>query len=109
MGRLNSQCIKPFTLSLIVLLLLPYTVASQAKNEPMPKKSFGITLESAAANLLTEIENKFHKSVREETYPDPEPSNWAEAKVDDNGVPLIRMNTTTLPSEAIIVHELFRP
>ena len=93
-------------LAVLLISLIPVS-ACQPKNSSTSKTPFGIVLQPAAANLLEHVENKFQKGLREGTYVDTGPSNWADAKVDDDGAPLIRLNTTTPPSEAIIVHELF--
>lgn len=68
---------------------------------------FGIKLRREAVKLLQEVERQYGKKVREEPNSNLDSITYACAAMDLDGTPVIKIRTGVIPTEAIIVHELF--
>ena len=68
---------------------------------------FGVKLRPEAVKLLEEVERKYGKRVREESNSNLDTITYAYAAMDMDGTPVIKIRAGVIPTEAIIVHELF--
>jgi len=66
---------------------------------------FRLQLSTQASKLLSETEEKYGKSVREEEVKDLD--GFGQSEIDKDGTPVIRINPSKGRTESTIVHELF--
>lgn len=99
------------TLTIFVFLLtaVNFSTEAYAANEgdkmPIKKIVFNIQLSAEAAELISDVEKGYGKSIREEEVASL--VGFGESLIDDAGTPVIRINPKTGRTESTIVHEAF--
>jgi len=87
----------------------PGESASQSPRANLPpgKKLFGIMLRPSSSVLLETVERLYGKPVREEETDKFPPGKFGESTVDEEGTPVIIINSSRGRTERNIIHELY--